>query len=82
MLWGSLRIRYVQQVRVDQAVHLLLTTDRSLDRIAQSVGYRDAATPQNLTRRRRRTTVSELRRRAYRAEAGCSEPDNGARGES
>lgn len=51
------------QVRVDQAVHLLRTTDRSLDRIAQSVGYRDATTLRNLIRRRRGTTVSELRRR-------------------
>jgi transcriptional regulator GlxA family with amidase domain len=56
-------IRYVQQVRIDHAVHLLRTTDRSLDRIAETVGYRDAATLRNLIRRRRGATVSELRRR-------------------
>lgn len=57
-------IRYVQQVRVDHAVHLLRTTDRSLDRIADAVGYRNAAALRNLIRRRRGATVSELRRRA------------------
>ena len=56
-------IRYVQQVRIDHAVHLLRTTDRSLDRIAETVGYRDAATLRNLIRRRRGATVGELRRR-------------------
>lgn len=55
-------IRFVQQVRLDHAVHMLRTSEKSLGEIAESVGYRDAATLRSLIRRQRGVTVTELRR--------------------
>lgn len=60
---GLTPVRYVQQVRLERAVHLLRTTDRSLDAVAAEVGYRDGSTLRSLLRRRRGTTVGEVRRR-------------------
>ena len=60
---GSPPIRFIQNVRLDHAISLLRTTDRSLTAVAQAVGYGDGSTLRSLIRRHRGITVTELRRR-------------------
>src|SRR5262245_19664508 len=38
---GTSPLGYVQDLRVERAVHLLRTTDASVDDVARAVGYRD-----------------------------------------
>jgi transcriptional regulator GlxA family with amidase domain len=58
---GLSPVRFVQEVRLDQAVHLLRTTSQTPAAIAAAVGYADAGTLRSLVRRRRNTTLSALR---------------------
>lgn len=53
--------RYLQELRLDQAAHLLATTDRSTASVAESVGYRSADALRALLRQRRGVTVREAR---------------------
>lgn len=48
---GTTPLRFAQRMRVAQAVHLLETTQRSVDEIAARVGYADAAAFRRVFRR-------------------------------
>jgi transcriptional regulator GlxA family with amidase domain len=58
---GKSPLAFVQDLRVDAAVHQLRTTDDGLDQIAARVGYEDGATLRALIRRRLGRGVRELR---------------------
>lgn len=58
--------RLVQRLRVARAVHLLETTDRSVDDIAGQVGYADAAAFRRIFRRETGDAPSACRRRTGR----------------
>ncbi|WP_351236953.1 helix-turn-helix domain-containing protein [Streptomyces sp. NPDC002133] len=60
---GTTPVRFVQDLRVEQATHLLRTTDLSLDAIARRVGYEHANTLRILLRDRIGTTAGTLRAR-------------------
>lgn len=58
---GKSPLSFVQDLRVERALHLLRTSDESLDAIAAKVGYADAVTLRNLLRQRLGRGVRELR---------------------
>ncbi|MEU4497175.1 helix-turn-helix domain-containing protein [Streptomyces sp. NPDC023998] len=60
---GTSPVRFVQDLRVEQATHLLRTTDMSLDSIARKVGYEHANTLRILLRERTGSTAGALRGR-------------------
>jgi transcriptional regulator GlxA family with amidase domain len=60
---GRSPLAYFQELRVERAVHLLKTTDQSVDAIAGRVGYGDGITLRNLLRRRLGHGIREIRRR-------------------
>jgi transcriptional regulator GlxA family with amidase domain len=59
---GKSPLSYFQELRVERAVHLLKTTNQSIEAIAQRVGYGDGVTLRNLLRRRLGQGIKELRR--------------------
>jgi transcriptional regulator GlxA family with amidase domain len=59
---GKPPVAFVQDLRLEQAVHLLRVTQGSVDEIAGAVGYGDGSTLRTLLRRRLHTGVRELRR--------------------
>ena len=60
---GISPVRFVQNLRVEQATYLLRTTDQSVETIARRVGYEDCNTLRVLLRQRTGRTVSQHRRR-------------------
>jgi len=60
---GKSPLAYVQDLRVERAVHLLQTTNESVERIAEQVGYSDGATLRGLLRNKLGKGVRELRKR-------------------
>ena len=61
---GRSPIAYVRDLRVQQAIHWLQTTDRTVDDIATAVGYRDGTSLRTLLRTKTGRGVRELRARA------------------
>jgi transcriptional regulator GlxA family with amidase domain len=59
---GKSPVTFVQDLRVEAAVHRLRTTDESLDQIAARVGYEEGSTLRAVIRRRLGRGVRELRR--------------------
>ena len=60
---GTSPVRFVQDMRVEQAAHLLRTTGLSLEAISRQVGYEHANTLRVLLRERRGETTRSLRGR-------------------
>jgi transcriptional regulator GlxA family with amidase domain len=60
---GKSPLAYFQDLRVERAIHLLQTSNASVDQIAEQVGYSDATTLRNLLRSKLGRGVRELRRR-------------------
>ncbi len=58
---GRSPLRYVQDLRVELAVHRLRTTRDTIDEIATSVGYEDGATLRALLRKRTGRGIRQLR---------------------
>lgn len=59
---GTSPLSYFQSLRMEHAVHLLRTTNASVDQIAARVAYSDGATLRNLLRRRLNLGIKEIRR--------------------
>jgi transcriptional regulator GlxA family with amidase domain len=60
---GRSPLSYFQDLRVERAVHLLQTSNTSVDRIAAQIGYSDGVTLRTLLRRKLGRGVRELRAR-------------------
>ena len=60
---GKSPLTYFQDLRVERAVHLLQTTEESIERIAGLVGYSDGTTLRTLLRRKLGRGVRALRER-------------------
>jgi transcriptional regulator GlxA family with amidase domain len=60
---GASPVRFVQDLRIEQATHLLRTTDHSVEAVARRVGYGNANTLRILLRERTGTTAGHHRRR-------------------
>jgi len=63
---GKSPLAYFQDLRVERAVHLLQTTNDSVERIAEQVGYSEGATLRDLLRNKLGRGVRELRERHVR----------------
>lgn len=61
---GKSPLSYFQSLRVERALHLLKTSDASVDEIAARVGYADATTLRSLLRSRLKLGIKEIRRTA------------------
>jgi len=59
---GKSPLSFVQDLRVEQAVHRLHTTSQSIEEIADAVGYRDGVTLRTLIRKKTGRGIRELRR--------------------
>ena len=49
---GKTPLSYFQDIRVEQAVHLLKTTPKNVEQVAEEVGYADGTTLRTLLRKR------------------------------
>jgi transcriptional regulator GlxA family with amidase domain len=60
---GTSPIRFIQDLRIERARHLLRTTDMSMETISRKVGYERPQTLRTLLRERTGKTASDLRGR-------------------
>ncbi|GLQ89794.1 GlxA family transcriptional regulator [Dyella flagellata] len=60
---GKTPLEYIQDLRIERAMHLLKTSKHSVDQIAEQVGYADGVTLRTLLRRRLGKGIRELRPR-------------------
>ncbi|MFP2926639.1 GlxA family transcriptional regulator [Pyxidicoccus sp. 3LG] len=60
---GGSTVRFVQRIRAESAVHLLETTELSLDEVALRVGYQDASTLRRVLTREMQLGAREIRAR-------------------
>jgi transcriptional regulator GlxA family with amidase domain len=60
---GKTPFEFIQDLRIERAVHLLKTSKCSVDQIAEQVGYADGVTLRTLMRRRLGKGIRELRSR-------------------
>jgi transcriptional regulator GlxA family with amidase domain len=58
---GKTPVNYVQDVRIESAVHMIKTSGLSIDRVAAAVGYADGVTLRTLLRRRLGKGIREIR---------------------
>jgi transcriptional regulator GlxA family with amidase domain len=58
---GKTPVEYIQDLRIERAVHLLKTSKHSVEQIAAQVGYADGVTLRTLLRKRLGKGVRELR---------------------
>ena len=58
---GKSPVAYVQDLRIERAVHLLKTSGQNIDRIAEQVGYSDGTTLRTLLRRKLGKGLREIR---------------------
>ncbi len=58
---GRSPLAYIQDLRISRAIHRLQTSDATIDRIAEEVGYKDGTTLRNLLRRKTGRGMRELR---------------------
>jgi transcriptional regulator GlxA family with amidase domain len=58
---GKSPVSYLQDLRVERAVHLLRTSNDDVEKIAAAVGYSDGVTLRNLLRRKLGRGVREIR---------------------
>ena len=58
---GRSPIAYVQDLRVSKAIHMLQTTDETIDEIARVVGYKEGGTLASLLRRKTGMGLKALR---------------------
>jgi len=61
---GRTPLSYIQNLRVERAVHLLKTSKESVEEIAARVGYSEGVTLRTLLRRRLGCGIKEIRRTA------------------
>ncbi|MFZ6658537.1 GlxA family transcriptional regulator [Undibacterium sp. TJN19] len=59
---GKTPVSYVQDLRIEKAVHLLKTSNHSVEQIAGLVGYADGVTLRTLLRRRLGKGIREIRK--------------------
>ncbi len=59
---GKSPLSYFQSLRVERAVHLLKTSNATVEEVAERVGYNDGTTLRVLLRKQLRRGVSEIRR--------------------
>jgi transcriptional regulator GlxA family with amidase domain len=59
---GKTPVSYVQDLRIEHAVHLLKTSGLSVDEIACMVGYADGVTLRTLLRNRIGKGIREIKR--------------------
>lgn len=74
---GKSPLSFVQDLRVEQAIHRLQTTAQSIDEIADSVGYQDGVTLRALLRKKTGRGIRELRL-AANPSVGAQPPDPSA----
>ena len=58
---GCSPIAYVRDLRVSRAIHMLQTTDATIDEIAAAIGYRDGGTLASLLRKKTGMGLKALR---------------------